>query len=293
MWRVAFHAQTNTPSVQLPYHPCWRLKYTLFRLILPFPTLSGLARAAKLNQPYHQHEQACAWTLLLHRRQPSSRRHKPARLPPGNRAFPALASALFALERAIAPARRPSTHCVVNFNCRYAPHVDPPLERDSTVESGAMLVAVGMHTGGQVMVEGTTRDVRYTPVTFDSDTQLHWTQPFEGERFTLVWFTPARREAMQVAAARIANEMRPPLKFRLKSTDANAITEVSASRTGRFQSRGAHGEKGEAYEQVWGVVGRTQSCVSVRVRAPVGRLECLCVWMNPCVRVILRVRTCA
>ncbi|CAJ1362139.1 unnamed protein product, partial [Effrenium voratum] len=32
---------------------------------------------------------------------------------------------------------------------------------------------------------------RYQPLEFNGWTQRHWTQPFEGERFSLVWFTPA------------------------------------------------------------------------------------------------------
>ena len=33
-------------------------------------------------------------------------------------------------------------------------------------------------------------DVRYTPLTFDGWRERHWTLPFQGERFSLVWFTP-------------------------------------------------------------------------------------------------------
>ena len=33
--------------------------------------------------------------------------------------------------------------------------------------------------------------VRYHPLEFNGWTQRHWTKPFEGERFSLVWFTPA------------------------------------------------------------------------------------------------------
>jgi hypothetical protein len=42
----------------------------------------------------------------------------------------------------------------------------------------------------QLMVEGERHDIRYTPVQFNGWTQRHWTLPFEGERYSLVWFTP-------------------------------------------------------------------------------------------------------
>lgn len=31
---------------------------------------------------------------------------------------------------------------------------------------------------------------RYRPLEFNGWTQRHWTLPFEGERFSVVWFTP-------------------------------------------------------------------------------------------------------
>ena len=40
------------------------------------------------------------------------------------------------------------------------------------------------------MVEGQEHDIRYHPVEFNGWKQRHWTLPFEGERYSLVWFTP-------------------------------------------------------------------------------------------------------
>jgi 2-polyprenyl-6-methoxyphenol hydroxylase-like FAD-dependent oxidoreductase len=39
-------------------------------------------------------------------------------------------------------------------------------------------------------VEGVAHDIRYEPLEFDGWSQRHWTLPFVGERYSLVWFTP-------------------------------------------------------------------------------------------------------
>ena len=39
--------------------------------------------------------------------------------------------------------------------------------------------------------KGDAHDVRYAPTEFDGWRERHWTRPFRGERFSLVWFTPA------------------------------------------------------------------------------------------------------
>lgn len=40
------------------------------------------------------------------------------------------------------------------------------------------------------MRECTANDIRYKPLEFDGWLDRHWTLPFVGERYTLVWFTP-------------------------------------------------------------------------------------------------------
>lgn len=40
-------------------------------------------------------------------------------------------------------------------------------------------------------MEGATVPIRYAPHEFDGWRKRHWTLPFEGERFSLVWFSPA------------------------------------------------------------------------------------------------------
>ena len=55
----------------------------------------------------------------------------------------------------------------------------------------SMIVGLGDYSGGELMVEGSQHDIRYKAVEFDGWKLRHWTRPFRGERFSLVWFTPA------------------------------------------------------------------------------------------------------
>jgi diketogulonate reductase-like aldo/keto reductase len=47
-------------------------------------------------------------------------------------------------------------------------------------------------------------DIRYSPLQFDGWNQRHWTLPFEGERFSIVWFTPHGCEALCPTPAEVA-----------------------------------------------------------------------------------------
>ena len=130
-------------------------------------------------------------------------------LPLGNTLFPELVEAVFDLERALSekdldcavadgvlsvddtPAgssKRPaSSHCAINCNAEFTPHVD---SGRGAGQSLSMIVGLGDYCSGELAVEATTHDIRYRPVEFDGWKLRHWTLPFEGERFSLVWFTP-------------------------------------------------------------------------------------------------------
>jgi hypothetical protein len=49
------------------------------------------------------------------------------------------------------------------------------------------------------MVEGVQHSIRYKPLEFDGWAQEHWTLPFSGERFSLVWYIPHGLEAAAAA----------------------------------------------------------------------------------------------
>ena len=120
-------------------------------------------------------------------------------LPLANKLYPDLVMSVFKLERSICdsdlltsnsrtrPKRNPSTHCAVNFNARFTPHVDSGI---GLGQSLSMIVGIGDYSGGELFVEGISYSVRYTPLEFDGWKQRHWTGPFTGERFSLVWFSP-------------------------------------------------------------------------------------------------------
>ena len=105
----------------------------------------------------------------------------------GNALFDELVRAVFELEIAIAPNRPPSSMVAVNRRATFLPHVDTG---SGFGQSSSLIVGLGAYSGGELVVEGEPSDIRYRPLTFDGWRQRHWTLPFEGERFSLVWFTP-------------------------------------------------------------------------------------------------------
>ena len=105
----------------------------------------------------------------------------------GNVLFEELVHATFALERALMPDRPPSTMVAVNRRALFRPHTDAG---SGFGQSTSLIVGLGDYSGGELVVEGEPSDIRYKPLQFDGWRQRHWTLPFEGERFSLVWFTP-------------------------------------------------------------------------------------------------------
>ena len=111
-----------------------------------------------------------------------------------NAAFPELVKAAFNLERALLPEREPSSTIAVNRNAQFRPHTDSGAEAGQSL---SMIVALGDYVGGELMVEGMKEDIRYKPVEFDGWKQRHYTLPFAGERYRLVWFAPKGCERMK------------------------------------------------------------------------------------------------
>ena len=85
------------------------------------------------------------------------------------------------------PMRPPSSTVVVNRHAQFMPHTDSGAGHG---QSKSLIVALGAFTGGELVVEGDVSNIRYRPLEFDGWKQRHWTLPFGGERFSLVWFTP-------------------------------------------------------------------------------------------------------
>lgn len=107
--------------------------------------------------------------------------------PKGNKMFPELMKAAFELEIALCPDREPSSTIAINRNAQFRPHVDVGA---GAGQSRSLIVGLGTYIGGELMVEGKKHCIRYKPLEFNGWTERHWTLPFHGERYSLVWFTP-------------------------------------------------------------------------------------------------------
>lgn len=107
--------------------------------------------------------------------------------PKGNELFPELLRACFALEAHLFPNRPPSSMIAINRHAQFKPHRDSGAGNGQTI---SLIVALGRFTGGELGVEGEVHSIRYAPLEFDGWSQRHWTMPFAGERYSLVWFTP-------------------------------------------------------------------------------------------------------
>lgn len=114
--------------------------------------------------------------------------------PKGNELFPELVEAAFRLEIALCPNREPSSTIAVNRNAQFRPHTD---NGAGAGQSRSLIVGLGDYVGGELVVEGTKHDIRYNKVEFNGWEERHWTLPFLGERFSLVWFTPRGCEGVR------------------------------------------------------------------------------------------------
>jgi tRNA U38,U39,U40 pseudouridine synthase TruA len=116
------------------------------------------------------------------------------RQPKSNLLFPELVNAAFALERSLFPDREPSSTIAINRNAQFRPHTD---NGAGAGQSTSLIVALGTYSGGELLVEGDKHDIRYKAIEFNGWKQRHWTMPFVGERYSLVWFTPKGCEGMR------------------------------------------------------------------------------------------------
>jgi len=76
-----------------------------------------------------------------------------------------------------------SIQCNQNYECK--PHKDSGNKNDSLV------IAFGNYTGGELVIEGLECDIRHTPIIDDFTTKTHYVLPFQGDRYSLVfYYTP-------------------------------------------------------------------------------------------------------
>lgn len=114
--------------------------------------------------------------------------------PKANSMFPELVKAAFELELKLCPEREPSSTIAINRNAQFRPHTDSGA---GAGQSTSLIVGLGTYSGGELMVEGEMHDIRYKAMEFNGWKQRHWTMPFKGERYSLVWFTPKGCEGLR------------------------------------------------------------------------------------------------
>ena len=114
--------------------------------------------------------------------------------PKANEEFKDLMRAAFELEIALRPDREPSSTIAINRNAQFRPHTDSGA---GAGQSTSLIVGLGDYCGGDLVLEGEQKDIRYKATEFNGWKQRHWTMPFKGERFSLVWFTPKGCEGVR------------------------------------------------------------------------------------------------
>lgn len=85
----------------------------------------------------------------------------------------------------------------VQINYNY----DIPKHKDSANQGYSYIVGLGDYTGGELMINvlGYEKkvDIRDKPYTFNGSEYEHWVAPFEGERWSLVFFTHHTKEQLR------------------------------------------------------------------------------------------------
>ena len=84
--------------------------------------------------------------------------------PKGNTLFPELVKAAFELELALCPDREPSSTIAINRNAQFRPHTD---KGAGAGQSTSLIVGLGNYVGGELVVEGVKKDIRYKAIEFD------------------------------------------------------------------------------------------------------------------------------
>jgi len=70
----------------------------------------------------------------------------------------------------------------INQNTVMGPH------KDKGNLGSSLLITLGNYTGGSFVLEGVPQDTLYNPIVFNGDTHTHYAEPFEGTRFSIIYF---------------------------------------------------------------------------------------------------------
>jgi len=70
----------------------------------------------------------------------------------------------------------------INHNTIAKPH------HDGNNKGVSSIIGIGNYTGGELVVNHQVIDIHNKLFTFDGSKELHWSLPFEGERYSLIFF---------------------------------------------------------------------------------------------------------
>ena len=98
-----------------------------------------------------------------------------------NRLFPEHYKEIIKIAKIINPDLK-YTSFMLNDNYKSLPH------RDKNNDGISCIVGFGDYINGELNVEGNKYDIKYKPLHMDASEQLHFTEEWEGKRYSLVFF---------------------------------------------------------------------------------------------------------
>lgn len=79
----------------------------------------------------------------------------------------------------------------VNKNVQCIPH------KDSLNVGSSVIFTLGDFTGGRLFVDGEAIDIYRKPFSFNGYEQTHWTEPFNGDRYSFIYYqSPLSKELL-------------------------------------------------------------------------------------------------
>jgi len=96
--------------------------------------------------------------------------------------------------------------------------------RDVSNHGNCITIGFGDYTGGELNVWDIPHDIRHKPLIYDGSSELHWTMPYTGTRYTLVFYTlnptyPLIRQREDYDTVYINNE------WKIKYTDSDGTID--------------------------------------------------------------------
>ena len=74
------------------------------------------------------------------------------------------------------------TTITLNKNVLCKPHYD------ANNLSPSIIISLGDFSGGELNVEGKKYDIKMQPLKFNGSKLKHWTEPFQGDRYSFIYY---------------------------------------------------------------------------------------------------------